>query len=46
MWTLEDWLFWGTEGDWHLDPQRGEHGEVAVNVWEGLDEGREEMLEV
>lgn len=32
-------------GDWHLDPHGGEHGEVAVNVWEGLDEGRVEVLE-
>lgn len=31
----EDWVFWLTIGDWHLDPQ-GERGDVAVDVWEGL----------
>lgn len=34
---VEDWVLWLTIGDWHLDPQGGEHGDVAVNVWEGLD---------
>lgn len=32
--VVEDWL---TAGDWHLEPQGGEHGEVTAAAWEGLD---------
>ena len=29
-------VFWLTIGDWHLDPQGGERGEVAADICEGL----------
>lgn len=32
----EDWLFWLTIGDWHLEPQGGERGEAAANVCDVL----------
>lgn len=40
--TLEDWTFWLTNGDWHLDPQGGG---VDTFVLEGLDVGTEELVE-
>ena len=43
--TVEDWGFWLTAGDWHLDPQGGESGDVTVGVTEGLDVGRETAVD-
>lgn len=42
---VEDWVLWLTTGDWHLDPQGGEHGDGAVDVWEGLDVEKEAAVE-
>lgn len=42
--TVEDWVFWFTIGDWHLEPQEGERGEVVVEVWKGLEAETEEVL--
>lgn len=36
---------WLTTGDWHLDPQGGEHGDVVVDVQEGLDVEKEAEVE-
>lgn len=30
-------VFWLGIGDWHLDPQGGEPGDVVVEVWNGLN---------
>lgn len=38
-------VFWLVIGDWHLDPQGGEHGDVAVEVCDGLDIYRELTVE-
>lgn len=28
--AVEDWRFWLTTGDWHLEPKDGEREEVGV----------------
>lgn len=43
--AVEDWVYWFTTGDWHLEPQGGERGEVVFEVWQGLNSGMEEILD-
>lgn len=41
--TVEVWACWLTKGDWHLEPQGGEIGEVVEEVWKGRKPEVEEM---
>lgn len=42
---MEDCLFWLVIGDWHLEPQGGECGEVAVSVCDALGVGVEPSVD-